>query len=286
MNTTQTSPTTNVSNVTLIVGGTGKTGRRVAEQLTARGIPVRLASRSASPRFDWEDEGTWGPVLEGVESMYITYYPDLAVPGAAENIRRLATRAVQSGVRRIVLLSGRGEHQVLPAERAVRESGAAFTILRASWFAQNFSEGHLLDPILQGELAFPAGDIAEPFIDVEDIADVAVAALTDAKHAGKIYELSGPRLLTFAEAVAEISEASGRPVRYVPISTEEYGAAIAPYVPADYAAFLVDLFSQILDGHNAYLSNGVQLALGREPRDFRDYARAAAASGAWGAATT
>jgi uncharacterized protein YbjT (DUF2867 family) len=220
-------------------------------------------------------------VLQGVEAVYLAYAPDLAAPGAAERIRDFSLQAVQSGVRRLVLLSGRGEPQAQVSEAGVRESGAELTVLRAAWFCQNFSEGHLHEPLLQGELAFPAGDVQEPFVDAEDIADVAVAALTEEGHAGHTYELTGPRLLGFAQAVAEISEASGRPLRYVPITPAQYADALAPYLPAQEAAFLGELFGQVLDGHNAHLGDGVQRALGRPPRDFREYAREAAARGAW-----
>lgn len=266
---------------TLILGGRGKTGRRVAERLRARGVPLRLASRSGLPRFDWDDPNTWTPVLEGVETVYIAYPPDLASITAAAHLRAMTTQAMASGVRKLVLLSGRGEPQVYPSERVVRESGAAFTIVRCSWFAQNFSEGDLLDSIRKGELAFPGGNVAEPFIDLEDVADVAVAALTDAAHDGKIYELSGPRLLTFGEAVEEIGKALGRPVRYVAVSAEQYAKQLEGFVPTEVAAFLKELFEFLLDGHNAYLSDGVQQALGRKPRDFRDFVRRAAAAGAW-----
>jgi len=271
----------NQQRTTLILGGTGKTGRRVAERLQARGLPVRLASRSAAPRFDWDDQSTWAPVLEGVESMYVAYPPDLAAPTSGPHLRAMVAQAVASGVRKIVLLSGRGEPQCYPAERAVRESGAAFTVIRCAWFAQNFSEGQMLPAVLEGELAFPAGSIAEPFVDLDDTADVAVAALTDGAHEGKIYELSGPRLVTFGEAVAEISKALGREVRYVPVSIDEYAAVLSQFVPGEQVAFLKDLFEFILDGHNAYLSDGVQQALGRKPKDFRDFVRDAAAAGAW-----
>jgi uncharacterized protein YbjT (DUF2867 family) len=272
---------TNTKQTTLILGGTGKTGRRVAERLTARGVPVRIASRTGEHRFDWDDQSTWAQVLAGAESMYVAYPPDLAAPTSGPHLRAMAQQAVASGVRKIVLLSGRGEPQCYPAERAVRESGAAFTIVRCSWFAQNFSEGQMLGPVLEGELAFPAGNIAEPFIDIDDTADVAVAALTDNAHEGRIYELSGPRLLTFADAVACIGQALGREIRYVPVSSEAYANTLAQFVPADQVAFLKELFEFILDGHNAYLSDGVQQALGRKPRDFTDFVRDAVAAGAW-----
>ncbi len=89
---------------------------------------------------------------------------------------------------------------------------------------QNFTEGYLLDPVREGVIALPAGDVAEPFVDVDDIADVAVAALTEDGHTGRLYELTGPRLLTFAEVAAELSKATGRDIVYVPLGIEEYAA--------------------------------------------------------------
>jgi uncharacterized protein YbjT (DUF2867 family) len=263
---------------TLLLGGTGKTGRRVAERLTARGLPVRIGSRSGEPPFDWENRATWAPVLEGVGAVYITYFPDLAFPGAVETVDALSKLAVSKGVRRLVLLSGRGEEEARAAEQAVENAGAEWTIVRCSWFNQNFSESFLLEPVLSGEIALPTGDAAEPFVDADDIADVAVAALTGDGHAGQIYELTGPRLLTFSDAAAEISKATNRDVRYVPVTAEQYTAVLQEIgLPVEF----VELFTQILDGRNAYLTDGVQRALGREPRDFSDYARDAAATGVW-----
>ena len=266
---------------TLILGGTGKTGRRVAQRLSARGVPLRIASRTGEQRFDWDDQNTWARVLDGAESMYIAYPPDLTLPTSGPHLRAMAEQAVASGVRKIVLLSGRGEPQCYPAERAVSESGAAFTIVRCAFFAQNFSEGWLLGPVLEGELAFPAGNVAEPFVDIDDTADVAVAALTERTHEGKTYELSGPRLLTFAEAVAQIGQAIGREIRYVPITHEQYATVLSQFMPADQVAFLKDLFEFVLDGHNAHLSDGVQQALGRKPRSFEDFVQSAVTAGAW-----
>jgi len=270
------------SQTTLVLGGTGKTGRRVVERLTARGLPVRVGSRTGEPPFDWEDSSTWRPALQDVESAYIAYHPDLAVPGATATIRSFAELAVESGVRRLVLLSGRGEKEARRSEQAMQESGVDWTIVRASWFCQNFSESFMLEQILSGEVALPAGNVAEPFIDADDIADVAVAALTEDGHAGQLYEVTGPRLLTFAEVVGEIGEAIGREIRYVPISVERYASMLAELqVPADFAKLLTYLFTEVLDGRNAYLTDGVQRALGREPRDFADYARDAATTGVW-----
>jgi uncharacterized protein YbjT (DUF2867 family) len=217
-----------------------------------------------------------------VTSVYLVYYPDLAVPGAAAAIRAFVDLAAQSGVQRLVLLSGRGEDEAQRCEQVVQESGVQWTILRASWFSQNFSENFMRDLVLGGEVALPAGDVAEPFVDVEDIADVAVAALTEEGHAGQLYELTGPRLLTFAEAVGEIARATNREIRYVPISPEEFATALADQeVPPDIRDLLIYLFTTVLDGRNAHLTQGIQRALARKPRDFAEYVRDAAASGAW-----
>jgi len=269
---------------TLVLGGTGKTGRRVAERLAALGVPVRIGSRSGEPPFDWEKPETWAPALDGVKSVYISYYPDLAVPGAVDVVGSFARLAVKEGVPRLVLLAGRGEVEAELAEQAVRDSGADLTIVRATWFMQNFSEDYMIEHILAGAIALPAGDTPEPFVDADDIADVAVAALTDDEHVGQLYELTGPRLLTFAEAAAEISNATGRDIPYVPVSLEEHAAVAAEQgVPVDVIDLLTYLFSEVLDGRNAHVTDGVQQALGREPRDFREFARDAAATGVWNA---
>jgi uncharacterized protein YbjT (DUF2867 family) len=267
---------------TVIIGGTGKTGRRVAERLAARGLPIRITARSTLPAFDWERQATWAPALEDARSAYVTYSPDLAVPGAAAAVAELAALAVSLGVRKLVLLSGRGEEEALRGERAVQQSGAEWTILRCSWFNQNFSEGVFLDAVRAGEVALPAGDTPEPFVDADDIAEAAAAALTEEGHAERVYELTGPRLLTFGEAVGEIGRATGREIRYVPISVEEYAAELAGLgVPSTTVSVIQYLFGEVLDGRNARLADGVERALGRPARDFRDYARPTASEGVW-----
>ena len=267
---------------TLVLGGNGKTGRRVVERLEARHVPVRIGSRSAEPPFDWENPATWPAALRTVEAVYISYYPDLAAPGASDAIRSFTELAVKSGVRHLVLLSGRGEPEAQRCEQLVESAGVDWTILRASWFCQNFSEGYLLEPLLAGEVALPAGNVGEPFVDTEDIADVAVAALTEERHAGQLYELTGPGLWTFAEATAEIARQTHRDIRYVQIPVEEYASALeSAQLPPDLVSLVTYLFTEVLDGRNATVADGVIRALGRAPRDFTDYARDAAASGVW-----
>lgn len=266
----------------LVLGSTGKTGRRIAQRLSQLGLTVRGGSRTGQPRFDWEDAATWTPALTGMDAVYISYYPDLAFPGASETIRLLAGRAVECGVRRLVLLSGRGEEGALRGEEAVRQAGVDWTIVRSSFFNQNFTESFLLEALLSGEVAFPAGPVGEPFIDAEDVAEVATAALTDSRHSGQIYEVTGPRLLSFSDAVTEIAQATGREIRYLQVSAEDYAAGmLAQGVPETFVTPLVELFTTILDGRNEQVCDGVQRALGRAPRDFSEFTRDAAAARAW-----
>lgn len=266
----------------LVTAATGKTGRRVAERLERLGVRVRAGSRSTTPPFDWDDPTTWGPALDGVDAAYLCYVPDLAVPGATETVTAFVDEAVRRGVGRLVLLSGRGEPEAQRAELAVQRPGLRWTVVRCGWFAQNFSEGFFLDAVLAGELALPVGDVREPWVDLDDVADVVVAALTEDGHAGRTYDVTGPRLLTFAETVAEVERAAGRPVAFRRCSLEELQADLRPYGD-DLVELLTYLVTEVLDGRNAHTGDGVRQALGREPRDVADYARSAAASGVWSA---
>ncbi|MBT2897455.1 NmrA family transcriptional regulator [Streptomyces sp. McG3] len=268
----------------LVTSGTGKTGRRVVERLRALGVPVRSGSRTGEVPFDWQDASGWAAALRGARAAYVAYYPDLAVPGAAEAMAAFGRTAAACGVRRVVLLSGRGEPRALVAEEALRGAAgtAEVTVVRSAFFAQNFSESALLDGVLGGEVVFPAGTTAEPFLDLDDLADVVVAALTGEGHAGAVYELTGPRSLTFAEAAEELGRAAGRPVRYVPVTGPAYASLLAEFEGfGPEAEFLAELFATLLDGHNAATTDDVQRVLGREPKDFSVFVSEAAGDGAW-----
>ncbi|MFJ8758405.1 NmrA family transcriptional regulator [Streptomyces cyaneofuscatus] len=273
-----------VMGTVLVTSGTGKTGRRVAERLAALGVPVRAGSRAGEVPFDWEDESGWAAALDGTEAAYVAYYPDLAVPGAAGAMAAFGRVAAASGLRRVVLLSGRGEPQAAVAEEALRGAcgEVELTVVRSAFFAQNFSEGALLDSVLGGELVFPAGSTAEPFLDIDDLADVVVAALTGDGHAGAVYELTGPRSLTFEEAAEELGRAAGRPVRYVPVSGAAYAEVLEGFgVSGPEAGFLAELFATLLDGHNSATTDDVKRVLGRGAKEFTAFTREAARDGAW-----
>ncbi|WP_370617220.1 NAD(P)H-binding protein [Mumia qirimensis] len=269
--------------LTLVTCGTGKTGRRVASRLTAARHAVRVGSRSAHPPFDWSDRATWEPALADVDAVYLAYLPDIGAPSAPADIGAFADLATSMGVRRAVLLSGRGEQQAQRCEEVVRSRPWDWTIVRSAVFSQDFSEAFLYEPVLSGVVAFPAGRVAEPFVDADDVADVAVAALTEAGHAGQTYEVTGPRSLTFAEAVAAIGAATHRSLRYVPVPPDAYAAALVEEagLPSEEAGFLAALFTTLFDGRNAATTDGVERALGRAPRDFTDYVRRTAREGVW-----
>ncbi len=266
----------------LVLGATGKTGNRIAARLEASGQRVRRGSRSATPSFDWNNESGWEDCLVGVEAVYINYAPDLAMPGATDSIQAFVDLAKQHGVKRLVLLSGRGEEEAQACERIVQDSGIDWTIVRASWFNQNFSEGAFVEMVQAGQITLPDVDTPEPFVDVDDIADVAVAALTEEGHVGEVYEVTGPRMLTLADIAAELSSATGRNIEYVPVPHDAFVAGVAESgAPEDVVWMLDYLFATVLDGRNAYLTDGVKRALGRPPKDFAEYAREIAATNVW-----
>lgn len=266
----------------LIIGHNGKTGSRVNQRLQALGHRTRGVSRSTAPAFDWEDPATWPAALRGVRSAYVTYQPDLAVPRAEAAVRAFLNAARKSGLEHIVLLSGRGEEGAQRAETALMESGLAWNVVRCGWFNQNFSESFMVEGILSGELVLPAADTREPFVDADDIADVAVAALTRPEKRNRVYELTGPRALTFAQCVAEISAALGRPVSYVPVPVAAYIDELrAQGYPEDLQWLIRELFTVVFDGRNEQVMHGVEEALGRPATDFSDYVRKTVASGVW-----
>ncbi|WP_314612441.1 Rossmann-fold NAD(P)-binding domain-containing protein [Streptomyces stackebrandtii] len=261
----------------LVTSASGKTGRRVAERLAARGVTVRAGSRTGTTPFDWEAPETWAPALQGADAAYVAYYPDLAAPGAAEAMSTFGRLAAESGVRHLTLLSGRGEPEAVVAEEALRAAadGVGLTVVRASFFAQNFSEGLLAEGVAAGTLVFPAGETVEPFIDADDLADVVVETLTAEGHAGRVHEVTGPAPVSFAEVAAEISRASGRPVVYEAMPEAEYAGLLTGFgLPAPEAEWLAALFATLLDGHNGWATDGVKRLLGREPRSFAAFAAA------------
>lgn len=267
----------------LVLGSNGKTGRRVIERLKNNSdVEIRLGSRTESIPFDWENPSTWKNVLQEIQVVYITFQPDLAVPSAVETIREFTKLATKLGVQKMVLLSGRGEKEAQLCEEIVKENAKNWTIIQASWFNQNFSESFFLDPILAGIVALPRAEALEPFTDADDIADVVIEALLDENHNSQTYELTGPRLLTFKEAVNEIAEASGRNITFQGLTLEEYTQMLKEYqIPEDHIWLVNYLFEQVLDGRNSNVTFDIEKVLGRKAKDFSAYTKETAKTGIW-----
>lgn len=257
----------------LVLGATGKTGRRVVDALTREGLPVRAVSRKSAIRFDWDDEDTWQPALDGVRAAYVIapHHPEAAAP--------FVELAEEQGLRRVVLLSGRGLDQTPPtvfanmhaAEAAVRASGLEWTILRANNFNQNFSEEIWEPEIRAGRLSLPMDDTPEPFVDVRDIADVAVKAFVE-DHVGRTYDLTGPAAITFTAAVGKIAARTGRPIEFVQLTPEAYGDALRSFgVSEEEAAELNGMFDSMREGLLATPTDDVSRVLGRPSITFDDY---------------
>ena len=265
-----------------VSAGTGKVGKRIVQNLQDAGYSVRIGSRTAEPAFDWEKRSTWAPALAGARAAFVSYVPDLAVPGATSDIEAFCQVAEQVGVEHLVLLSGRGETEAQHCERIVQESGLNWTICRSGWFMQNLSEAFMRDMVLSGTIALPAGSIQEPFIDCDDIAEVASAALMNDEHYGQLYDLTGPELINYADIAKILSSELDYPVAYQPLEIEHFVSALAAQnVPENYQWLLRYLFTEVFDGRNAYLGDGVQRALGREPRSFASFAQKTAQEDAW-----
>ena len=271
------------ANNILVTCGTGKTGRRVVDRLKTRDITARIGSRAGEPPFDWENPETWAGVLDGMDTVYINYHPDLAIPGARKAIEGFTSQAVKSGIQKMVLLSGKGEKEAELCEQVVMNAGTDWTIVRASWFNQNFSESFFLDPILAGHVALPRGEALVPYVYADDIADVVVESLLDDKHVGKTYELTGPRQLTFKQVTEEISNATGRDIVFNSITLEEYKKMLREYqLPEDYIWLINYLFTEVLLlSSNSAVTNDIQKVLGRKAKDFAEYARETASTGIW-----
>jgi uncharacterized protein YbjT (DUF2867 family) len=269
----------------LIIGGTGKTGRKVVDSLRLLNQNVKVSSRSSIPSFDWNRADTWENALVGVDKMYITYQPDLAVPGALQSIKELVRLAKKNNVKKVVLLSGKGEREAELCEQAVISSGMDYTIVRASWFNQNFSESFFLEPIQQGVVALPQANVQVPYVDTGDIADVVVEALLHEEHNGNIYQLTGPTTLSFKEAIQEIAKATERNISFVPISIETYVAAMKEQgIPADFVWLVEYLFTEVLGNPMvSEITNDIQKVLKRKPKSFSEYVIETAKTGVWSA---
>jgi uncharacterized protein YbjT (DUF2867 family) len=267
----------------LVIGGTGKTGSRVVERLNESGHQVRIGSRKGSPVFDWDNPSTYAPALKGIDRAYIVYYPDLAVPGSREAIKRLTEVALKEGLEKVVLLSGKGEQEAEACEEIVVDSGLNYTLVRASWFNQNFSEGAFLESVLAGSVAMPMPEAEIPFVDADDIADVVAKVLVDDTYNGQTITVTGPRKMTWSEVVDTMATGIGRDITYLPISIEAFkGGMKSAGLPDSYVWLFGYLFEEVLGNpENQEVSDDLERVLGRKATDFKDYVEKTKATGVW-----
>ncbi|MFV9550441.1 NmrA family NAD(P)-binding protein [Algibacter sp. PT7-4] len=267
----------------LVIGGTGKTGRRVAENLTQSGHNVRVVGRKTTPVFDWENPETYTLALKDIDRAYIVYYPDLAVPGSRDAITKLTKKALKAGLKKVVLLSGKGETEAEACEDIVANSGLNYTLVRASWFNQNFSEGAFLEFILNGTVALPMPDAKIPFVDVNDIADVVSKVLLDDSYNGQTITVTGPEKRTFKEVVEIIAKAINKPIQFTPISIEEFKNGMHKAgLPDAYVWLFGYLFKEVLGNpDNQTISNDIVKVLGKPATDFKTFAKQTASTGVW-----
>lgn len=267
----------------VVLGGIGKTGRKVAEKLAKNGHVVRIGSRTQNPAFDWNDASNWSEVLEGMDAVYVAYQPDLAVPGALESIEKLMNEIRKSSIQKVVLLSGKGEKEAELCEQVVIHSGLDYSILRCSWFNQNFSESFFLDPIRLGQVALPKAEAKVPYVDTDDISDMAVEVIENDQHRNQLYELTGPQIYTFREVIQLISRETGREIQFTEINLPSYLDLLKSHgVPEDFVWLINYLFSTVLDAPgNEEISSDIEKVLGRKAKSLEEYVIETAKTDVW-----
>lgn len=269
---------------TLVLGGTGKTGTRVASRLTRRGLSVRTAARhGADVAFDWDDAATHRLAVEGIDRLYLV--PPVMRTQFAEQVSAFLDLAEAAGVRHVTYLSAYGI-DLAPPEVALRtveldlmdRPTLTHSIIRPAWFMQNFSET-FLKPI-DGAITVPSGDGGEAFVDVEDIAAVAAATLVEpAAHAGAEYAPTGPDTLTVSQAAGIIGRVTGQPIRHVDVDRQAWvEGVIASGVPAEYGEMLQMLTDTVASGLGSRPNDDIRAVTGRPPTRFVDFAQRTAAA--------
>ncbi|WP_375750614.1 hypothetical protein [Vibrio sp. HN007] len=269
------------STTILVTGATGKSGSRISKLLEDAGLDVRRGSRYSQSIFDWQDVATWPIALQEVQCVYICYYPDFAFPGALDTLTAFAEAAKSAGVERLVMITGRGERHAQLGEEIILNSGVSATILRSAWFAQNFSEGSFHQSVMENAIPIPGDGNGEPIVDLDDFAEVAVKVLTESGHENKIYEITGPRIITFGEVADILTETLDRQIQYIPITFETFYEELKRTTDKEYADIVTNIARETFDGRNAILSDDVELLLNRPSRDFTEFALKAFETGCW-----
>ncbi|MEV6148706.1 NAD(P)H-binding protein [Nonomuraea sp. NPDC052129] len=268
------------TDTTLVIGATGTTGSRTAARLTAAGHRVKAASRHATPvpgaepvPFDWYDPGTHVAVLDGVDRVYLI--PPLGNPDPASVMLPFLRQARTAGVHRAVLLSSSAVPEGGPAVGMVHQAMPAlfeqWAVLRPSWFMQNFTGTHIhaLSIREDGTIWTATGTGRVGFVDAEDIAAVAVHALTDEHAPNTDLVLTGPEALSYDDIATSITEVTGRPVVHRHLPYEQMRDRLAALMPLEFAAILAGMDRAIAEGAEDRVTDAVQHITGRPPRSFR-----------------
>ncbi|MGW4094299.1 NmrA family NAD(P)-binding protein [Nocardia sp. NPDC004750] len=265
---------------TLVIGASGTTGSRTTAQLTAAGRRVRAASRQATPfpgaepvHFDWYDRATHTAALDGVDRVYLI--PPVGESDPAAIMLPFLKRARAGGVHRAVLLSSSAIPEGGPAvgmvHQALPDLFEQWAVLRPSWFMQNFTGTHAHAHSIRedGIIWTATGSGRVGFIDAEDIAAVAVHALTDRQAPNTDLVLTGPETLSYDDVAAIVTEVTGRPVTHRSLSYEQLHDRLTALVPVEFAAMLAGMDRAIAEGVEDRVTDTVQRLTGRPPRTFR-----------------
>lgn len=258
----------------LVIGASGKTGSRVIDRLKdiLPETKIKAASRHSQVKFDWQVRETWFPALRGISHIYLTYYPDLAIPASVDDIQAFCDLAIKRNVKHITMLSGRGEPAAQQCEDILMSSGLNWNVVRASWFNQNFSDGFFKAFIEAGTIALPVEHVTEPFVDLDDVADVVAKTIVDASLQNQLIEVTGPELLSFKDISESFSALLGRDVHFQTVTQIEFDTMMREaHAPEDVIQLLGFLFTEVLDGRNQYLADGIQRVLGRPAKNFSAY---------------
>jgi uncharacterized protein YbjT (DUF2867 family) len=275
---------TKASNLALVLGGTGKTGARVATRLTGLGLPVRTAARRGGDvRFDWDDPATHRDAVQGADRAYLI--APVMRARFAPQVSAFLDLAEAAGVRHVTYLSAYGI-DFAPAAVALRaveldlmgRSTLTYSIVRPAWFMQNFSETFLMP--VDDAIVVPTGSGGEAFVDAEDIAAVVAATLADpGAHAGAEYAPTGPEVLTVSEAADIIASVTGRPVRHVDIDRPSWvDSVIASGVPAEYGEMLKMLTETVAAGRGSRPNDDIDKVTGAPATSFTEFASRTAAA--------
>ena len=276
----------------LVTGATGTVGRALVRHLSERGAAFKAMVRKDADRdtlehagvaavmADYADPARLSEAMAGIEQVYLIGPAD---PPHVSHEGAVIDAARQAGVRRIVKQSAMAAHDMSACtfkrwngmvERQLMQSGLAYTILRPTGFMQNFVNYDAARIAADAAIRAPLGDARVSWIDVRDIAGVAAAVMDEEGHDGRVYDLSGPEALSHHEVAAKLSAATGREIRYEPLSDAEwFRQMLARGLPAAAARSMLSLYQAYREADPGPVTGWVEVLTARSPRSFDAFAR-------------